>query len=110
MIWDWHSFGREEEDKEDEGNGSPEKNNDKGMMTTTNNFSGHERRNAKGWWNRNIIVIGQQWRWHGRTSRWLPPRPIVGQHHSWEERCGSEMLLSCGDANAADIDGENEDG
>jgi hypothetical protein len=76
-IWDRRSFGREEEDEEYDGDGSREKNNDKGTMTTTNDCSGRGRRNAEGRCNRNIIVIGRRWRWHGRTSRRLPPRLVV---------------------------------
>jgi hypothetical protein len=33
---------------------------------------------------------------------------VVGQHHSWEKGCGSEMLSSCGDVD--DNDGANDDG
>jgi hypothetical protein len=109
-IWDRHSFGWEEEDEEDDGNGLQEKNNDKDTMTTTNGCSGHGRRNSKERWNQNIIAIGRQWRWHGRMSCWLPPRPVVGRHHSREEECGLKTLSSCSDVNAAGDDGANEDG
>jgi hypothetical protein len=47
-IWDRHSFGREEEDEEDDSDGLQEKNNDKGMIMTTINCSGCGRCNAKG--------------------------------------------------------------
>jgi hypothetical protein len=109
-IWDRNSFGREEEDEEDDSDGLREKNNDKGTMTTTNDCSGHERHNDEGRWNWNIIAIGRRRRWHGRTSRRLPPRPVVGRHHSREEGCGSETLSSRGGADAAADDGASEDG
>jgi hypothetical protein len=104
------SFGRVEEDEEDDGNGSREKNNDKGTMTTTNDCSGHGRRNAKEQWNWNIIAIWRQWRWYGRTSHWLPPWPVVGRHHWREEGCSSKMLSSCSNVDAANNNGANEDG
>jgi hypothetical protein len=92
-IWDWRSFGREEEDEEDDGDGSREKNNDKGTMTTTNDCSGHGRHNFEGRLNRNIIAIGRRWRWHSRTSRRLPPRGpsladiIRGRGDAARKRC-----------------------
>ncbi len=96
--------------QEDGGDGSREKNNDKGTMTITNNCSGRGRRNAEGRWKQNIIAIGRQWGWHGRTSCWLPPLPVVGQHHSREEGCGSETLFSCSDVDADKDNGANKDG
>ncbi len=53
-IRDWHFFGREEEDKDNDGNGLQERDNYERTMMTTNNCSGRGRCNAKGWWNRNI--------------------------------------------------------
>ena len=96
--------------QEDGGNGSREKNNDKGTMTITNDCSGRGRRNAEGRWKWNIIAIGRQWGWHGRTSCRLPPLPVVGRYHLQEEGCGSGMLFSCGDVDADKDDGANEDG
>ncbi len=101
-IWDRCSFRREEEDEEDDSNGSQKRDNNKVTMTTTNDCSGHGRRNTKGRWSRNIVAIGRQRRWHRGTSRWLPPRPVVGRHHSREEGGGSETLLSCSDVDDND--------
>jgi hypothetical protein len=108
-IWDWRSFGREEEDEDDDGEGLQERDDYKGTMTTINDCSGCGRRNAKGRWNQNIIVIRRQRQWHCGTSCWLTPQPVVGQHHSREEGCGSEMLSSCGGVDNDD-DSENDNG
>jgi hypothetical protein len=78
-------------------------------MTTTNDCSGRGRRNAKGRWNQNIVAIGRRRRWHRGTSRRLPPRSVVGRHHSREEVCGSETLSSCGDVDNND-DSAKDDG
>jgi hypothetical protein len=107
-IWDRHSFRREEEDTEDDSNGSRKRDNNKGIMTTTNDCSGRGRRNAKGRWSQNIVAIGRRRRWHRGMSRWLPPLPVVGRHHSREEGGGSEMLLSWG--NVDNNDGANDNG
>jgi hypothetical protein len=108
-IRDWRSFGRGEEDEDDDGNCSRERDNYKGTMTATNDCSGRGRRNAEGQWNQNIVSIGWRRRLHRGTSRPLPPPPVVGRHHSLEEGCGSETLLSCGDVDNND-DSANEDG
>jgi hypothetical protein len=42
------------------------------------------------------------------TTRWLPPRPIVGQHHLREEGCSSEIRLSCGHVNNNNNDANDE--
>ncbi len=107
-IQDWRSFGMEEEDEDDDRDCSQERDDYK-MMMATNDCSGHGRRNAEGRWNQNIVAIGRQWQLHRGTSRWLPPPPIVGRHHSREEGCGLEMLLSCGDVDNND-NSANEDG
>jgi hypothetical protein len=39
-----------------------------------------------------------------------PPLPVVGQHHSQEEGCGSKMLSSCCNVDDNDDDGANDDG
>ncbi len=58
-IRDRRSFGWEEEDKEDDGDCSQEKDDYKGTMMATNDCSGHGRCNAEGRWNQNIIAIGR---------------------------------------------------
>jgi hypothetical protein len=76
-IQNWRSFGQEEEDKDNDGNGLQERDNYKGMMTTTNDCSGHGRRNAKGRWNRKIVAFGWRWQWHHGKSHWLPPPGLL---------------------------------
>ncbi len=107
-IRDWHSFGREEDDEDNDGDCSQER-YDYEMMTATNDCSGRGRRNAEGQWNQNIVAIRRQRRLHCGTSRQLPPLPVVGRHHSREEGCGSEMLSSCGDVDNND-NSANDDG
>ncbi len=101
-IWDRRSFGREEEDQDDDGDCSQERDNYKGAMTATNDCSGRGRRNAEGGLNQNIVAIGRRQQLHRGTSRWLPSPPVVGRRHSREEGCGSETLSSCGDVNNND--------
>ncbi len=60
MIGDRHSFRREEEGKDDDGNGLQERDDYKGKMMTTNDCSGHGRHNAKGQWSRYIVAIRQR--------------------------------------------------
>ncbi len=81
-------------------------------MTTTNDCSGRGRHNAKQRWKWNIIAIEQQQQWHRGMSCWFPPQPVVGQHHSQEEGCGSKTLLSCSnvDNNNNNDDGANDNG
>ncbi len=110
-IWDWRSFGREEEDKDNDGNGLQERDHYNGTMMTTNDCSGCGRRNPKGQGIRNILAIGRQWRWHRGTScRPPPPWPVVGRHHSREEECGLETLSSLGNVIVDNDDGANDNG
>ncbi len=108
-IRDRRSFGREEEDKDDDGDCLRERDDYEGTMMATNDYSGHGRRNAEGRWNQNIVAIGRQRRLHRRTSRRLPSPPVVGRRHSRQEGCGSETLSSCGDVDNND-DSANDDG
>jgi hypothetical protein len=76
-IRDRRSFGREEEDEDDDGNCSQEREDYEGTMTATNYCSGRGRRNAEGRWKQNIVAIGRRRRLHRGTSRRLPPRPSL---------------------------------
>ncbi len=76
-------------------------------MTTANDCSGRGRHNTKGRWNQNTVAIWQQRQWHHGTSH-PPPPPVDGRHHSWEEGCGLETLLSCGNVDNDNNSGAND--